>query len=123
MAYSETINLVQGDTLPQLKLTIRDQNTAATGKVLDPDDPSTWKIIDLTGSTMRLKIREVGGSTIKDTVTGELLDPVNGVVIFQFNPTTLDTAGVFEAEVEMTTATNQIQTVYDLIKLQVREQF
>lgn len=123
MAYSETLNLVQGDTLPQLKLTIRNQNEAAPGTVLDETDPNTWKIVNLTGSTVRLKIREVGGTTLKDTVTGDVIDPVNGVVVFQFNPTTLDTAGVFEAEVEVTTNTNQIQTVYDLIKLQVREQF
>jgi hypothetical protein len=40
-----------------------------------------------------------------------------------FASTTLDTAGLYEAEVEVTTSLGGIQTVYDLLKLQVREQF
>lgn len=123
MAYSETINLVQGDTLPQLRLTIRDQNTAAAGKTLDPEDQTTWAIVDLTGATVRLKVREIGGTTLKDTITGQVTDGPNGKVVFVFSSTTLDTAGVYEAEVEMTTSIGGIQTVYDLIKMQVREQF
>lgn len=123
MAYSETIYLVQGDTLPQLKLTLRDQNKAATGATLDPEDPTTWAKMDLNGATVRLKVREVGGTTLKDTLTGNLTDAANGEVVFIFSTTTLDTSGVFEAEVEMTASNGSIQTVYDLIKLQVREQF
>lgn len=123
MAYSETIYLVQGDTLPQLKITIRDQNTAAPGKTLDPEDQSTWAKVDLTGATVRLKVREVGGTTIKDTLTGNLTDAINGEVVFLFDADTLDTSGTFEAEIEYTASNGSIQTVYDLIRLQVREQF
>lgn len=78
MAYSETIYLVQGDTLPQLKLTIRDQNTAAAGAILDPEDETTWAKIDLTSSTVRMKVREIGGTSVKDTLVGNLTDPTNG---------------------------------------------
>lgn len=123
MAYSETINLVQGDTLPQLKITLRDQNTAATGKTLDPDDPTTWAPLNLAGATVRMKIREVGGADLKDTITGIVLVPADGIAAFIFNPNTLDTSGVYEAEIEYQSQTGSIQTVYDLIKLQVREQF
>ena len=123
MAYSETLYLVQGDTLPQLKVTIRDQNTAAPGKTLDPEDQSTWAKVDLTGATVRMKVREVGGTTIKDTLIGNLTDAVNGEVVFLFDSDTLDTSGTFEAEIEYTATNGSIQTVYDLIKLQVREQF
>lgn len=123
MAYSQTIYLVQGDTLPQLKLTIRDQNTAALGQTLDPDDENTWAKVNLTGGIVRLKIREVGATTVKDTVTGSLVDPTNGSVVFIFNPTTLSDSGTFEAEVEYQNSDGSVQTVYDLIKLQVREQF
>jgi hypothetical protein len=123
MAYSETINLVQGDTLPQLQLTIRDQNAAAPGQTLDPENPATWEVINLTGATVRLKIREIGETVLKDTVTGTVTDGLNGKVVFIFNASTLDTSGLFEAEIEVTTQGGGIQTVYDLIRLQVREQF
>lgn len=122
MAYSETINLVQGDTLPQLKLTIRDQNTAAPGKTLDPEDQTTWAVINLTGATVRLKIREIGASVLKDTLTGIVTAPSAGEVVFAFDSDTLSGSGEYEAEIECEFTTG-IQTVYDLIKLRVREQF
>jgi hypothetical protein len=123
MAYSETIYLVQGDTLPQLKVTVRDRNEAAAGKVLDPEDQSTWALVNLTGSTVRLRIREVGGTSVKSTLIGNNTNPLIGEVVFLFDASTLDTAGVFEGEIEYTSGTGGIQTVYELIKLQVREQF
>ena len=41
MAYYDTINLVAGDDKPELNFTLRDSSTAATGKTLDEDDPTT----------------------------------------------------------------------------------
>jgi hypothetical protein len=123
MAYSETIYLVQGDTLPQLKITVRDQNTAASGQTLDPDNQDTWARVNLTGATVRLRVREIGATEVKDTLAGVVTNAVNGEVVFLFDADTLDTAGVFEAEIEYTASNGSIQTVYDLIKLQVREQF
>ena len=35
----------------------------------------------------------------------------------------LDTAGTFEGEIEITNSSSKIQTVYDLIKLNVRADF
>jgi hypothetical protein len=123
MAYSETLYLVQGDTLPQLKVTVRDRNLAAAGKVLDPEDPTTWALVNLTGGTVRLRVREIGGSTVKSTLVGTNTNAVGGEVVFVFDATTLDTSGVFEGEIEYTEAGGGKQTVYDLIKLQIREQF
>ncbi len=123
MAYSETLYLVQGDTLPQLKITVRDRNQAAVGKVLDPDDQSTWALVNLTGSTVRLRVREIGADTVKSTLIGNNVAPEAGEVVFLFDSTTLDTAGTFEGEIEYTAQNGSIQTVYELIKLQVREQF
>lgn len=123
MAYSETLYLVQGDTLPQLKITVRDRNQAAVGKVLDPDDQSTWALVNLTGSTVRLRVREIGADTVKSTLIGNNVAPEAGEVVFLFDSTTLDTAGTFEGEIEYTAQNGAIQTVYELIKLQVREQF
>jgi hypothetical protein len=123
MAYSETLYLVQGDTLPQLKITVRDRNQAAVGKVLDPEDQSTWALVNLTGCTVRLRVREVGSETVKSVLVGNNVGPEAGEVVFLFNATTLDTAGVFEGEIEYTSQNGSIQTVYELIKLQVRPQF
>ena len=38
MAYSSTLNLVTGDTLPELTFTLKDSNTAAAGKTLDVEN-------------------------------------------------------------------------------------
>ena len=67
MAYSETLNLVVGDTLPALNLTLKDKNSAASGSVLDPDNSATWAPIDITGATVRLRLRELGTTAITDT--------------------------------------------------------
>ena len=123
MAYSDTLNLVTGDTLPELTLTLRDSNTAATGRVLDSNDPSTWAPIDLTGAEVRVRIRELGSTSVKATLLCSVSDPTAGKVITDFPTGTLDTAGTFEAEVEVTFASGGIQTVYDLIKLKVRSDF
>ena len=59
MAYASTIKLVVGDTLPELNFTLKDSNTAASGQTLDPEDSNTWAPIDVTGGTVKLRIREV----------------------------------------------------------------
>ena len=64
MAYSDTIKLVVGDTLPELSFTLKDSNTAASGKTLDEEDSTTWAPIDLSGATVKLRIREVGKTTV-----------------------------------------------------------
>ena len=52
MAYSETIKLVKGDTLPELTITLKDGNTAASGQTPDKEVPSTFEPIDITGGTV-----------------------------------------------------------------------
>lgn len=123
MAYSQTIELVQGDMNPQLTMTLRDANSAAPGKVLDESNPETWAVIDLTGSTVRLKLRMLGQTVLKDTLQGVITDAAGGKVTFLFNANTLDTAGTIEGEIEITDSGNRPQTVVDLIRLKVREQF
>jgi hypothetical protein len=123
MAYSQTINLVVGDTLPELTITLKDSNKAAVGATLDPEDSDTWRPIDLTGATVRLRIRELGSTTVKSTLTCTIADAAAGEVTTNFPTGTLDEAGTFEAEVEMTAAGGGIQTVNDLIKLKVRDDF
>lgn len=123
MAYSQTLNLVTGDTLPELTFTLKDSQDAASGKVLDTEDSSTWAPINVTGATVRLRIRELGSSTVKSTLTCTVIDGADGKVATNFPTGTLDTAGTFEGELEITFSSGGIQTVYDLIKLKVRSDF
>jgi len=123
VAYSQTLNLVTGDTLPELTFTLKDSQEAASGQVLDTEDSSTWKPISVTGATVRLRIRELGSSTVKSTLTCTVTDGANGKVATNFPTGTLDTAGTFEGELEITFSSGGIQTVYDLIKLKVRSDF
>ena len=123
MAYSQTINLVTGDTLPELTFTLRDSNTAASGQTLDPNNSATWAPIDVTGGSVRLRLRELGSTTVKSTLTCAITDGSAGKVATDFPTGTLDTAGTFEGEIEITFASGGIQTVYDLIKFKVRSDF
>ena len=128
MAYSDTLNLVTGDTLPELPFTLKDSNTAAAGKILDPNDSSTWAPIDLTGDSVKLRIRALGSTTIKATLPCTVVDETGGEVVTNFaisGVSVLDTAGTFECELELTTGDNpvEIQTVNELIKFKVRADF
>ena len=123
MAYSSTVKLVVGDTLPELNFTLKDSNTAAAGKTLDPDDNTTWAAVNLTGSTIRFRIREVGSTSVLSTITGTITNAANGQVAVAFPSGTWTTSGTFEGEIEQTTSSGGIQTVQDLIKFQVRDDF
>lgn len=125
MAYYETINLVAGDTKPELNFTLRDSNTAASGKTLDPDDPSTWAPIDLTDSTVKVRFRKLGDSTVLDTmICGKHAPYSDGRVSMQWNPTTLEVpAGTYEGEIEITDSTDGVMTIFDKLKFKVRDDF
>lgn len=124
MAYSDTINLVVGDTLPEVTVTLRDSNKAASGQTLDPNDSTTWDPINLTNATVRMRIRKVGSATVSSTLTMTVQSPATGGKAFTNFPSgTLDEAGLFEAEVEITYSSGGKQTVNDLLKLKVRDDF
>ena len=123
MAYLQTLKLVTGDTLPELTFTLRDSQTAASGKTLDSNDSTTWAPIDVTGASVKLRLRELGSTAVKSTLTCTVSDGINGKVITDFPAGTLDTAGTFEGELEITFSSGGIQTVYDLIKFKVRSDF
>jgi hypothetical protein len=123
MAYLQTLKLVTGDTLPELTFTLRDSQTAASGKTLDSNDSTTWAPIDVTGSSVKLRLRELGSTTVKSTLNCTVTSGTEGKVATNFPTGTLDTAGTFEGELEITFSSGGIQTVYDLIKLKVRSDF
>ena len=123
MAYSDTLNLVTGDTLPELTFTLKDSNTAAAGFILDESDSSTWQAINVTGATVKLRLRELGSTTLKATLNCVVTDGTAGKVATDFPAGTLDTAGTFEGELELTFSSGGVQTVNDLIKFKVRSDF
>lgn len=106
---AEKIKLVQGDTLPQIKATITNDDGTAT---------------NLTGATPRLKFRAVGSNTVLVTLTGIVTNAAAGEVVFNWNDGDLDReAGDYEGEIEVTFPSGQIQTVYDPLKFKLREDF
>lgn len=108
---AEKIKLVKGDTRPQIQVTLTDENTGAP--------------IDITGATCLMKFRAAGSSTVLDTLSGAIINGASGVVAFSWNPNSLNVeAGDYEGEVEVAFPNNAgVQTVYDLLKFKVREDF
>lgn len=125
---SEKIKLVQGDTRPQLILSLTDDSTGLP--------------IDVSTATVRLKFRAAGETTILATLSAS---PIAGVVQPDGSVNSLapydvagkggrcavgwtadalnQPAGDYEGEVEITYADASIQTVYDLLKFKLRSQF
>ena len=123
MAYSDTIKLVVGDTLPELTFTLKDSNTAAAGQTLDVENDATWAPINLSGGSIKLRIREVGQTTVLKTITASITNASGGVCALVLPTGTWTTAGTFEGELEFTKADGNIQTVQDLVKFKVRDDF
>jgi len=123
MAYSDTIKLVVGDTLPELTFTLKDSNTAAAGQTLDVENDATWAPIDLSSVTVRFRIREVGQTTVLQTITASITDATGGECALTFPTGTWTAAGTYEGELEFTKSNGQIQTVQDLVKFKVRDDF
>lgn len=123
MSYSQTLNVVTGDTLPAMTFTLRDSNTAASGYTLDPNDSATWAAINITGATVVLRVREIGSTSTPTTLSGVVVDGSAGTVMVNFTSTTFPSAGQYEGELEITFSSGGIQTVVDLVKFKVRESF
>jgi hypothetical protein len=109
---AEKIKLVQGDVdRPQVQATITDENTG--------------NIVDITGATVLLKFRKVGATILQDTITGTVTNGAAGLVVFSM--TTLAMAGDpgdYEGEIQVAFPSGTgTQTVYDLLKFKLREDF
>lgn len=109
---SSRIKLVQGDSLPYIKLTLTDPATGQAINVADAD------------VVVRVYFRAAGSTTVLSTITCEKVDGgATGIVRFNFANGELDVEpGSYEGEVELDFE-GQIQTVYDVLKFNVRSQF
>lgn len=109
---TDKIKLVKDDTRPALVCNITDSTTGS--------------VIVLTGATVRLYFRAVGSSTLQATVLGSVTNGAAGEVTFYpaSAPAMLQgSAGDYEGEIEITFSDGQIQTVYDVLKFKVRDDF
>jgi hypothetical protein len=117
------IRLVEGDTRPRLVFTLKDK---------DGD------VIDVSAATVKFKMRPLGSTVLKAEVictklsglTGEdgTIDytapynaaGVGGRIRVDWGSTDLDTAGRYEAEIEITYNDGTVQTVYETIGITIR---
>lgn len=109
---SEKIKLVQGDTRPALVCNITDDTTGLA--------------VNISGATVVMKFRATGSTTLQASVPGTITDGPNGQVTFYpaSAPEMLQgEAGDYEGEIEITFSDSQIQTVYDVLKFRLREDF
>jgi hypothetical protein len=124
--YYPVIELVAGDSMPELDITLKDSNTALSGQTLDSSDSDTWALIDLTNaSTVKMRFRKIDTTVILETITCTVVSPpTNGNVIMTWLATTLDgLSGMYEGEIEITYSNGKISTVRDLLKFDIRAGF
>lgn len=122
------IKLVQGDTKPNVLVSLTDETTGAPK--------------DITNSVVRMFFKELGSTDILFTLTGyhiagrikedgteDLSEPYNvpgpgGRCQFVWRPGDLDIpAGIYAGEIEIEDENGDKHTVYDVLKFKVREDF
>lgn len=114
------IKLVQGDSLPGVKFTIKDSKKAAQGQELDGRDSETWAVVSLEGATVVATASLTGSNVVFDNIPSVVANPSQGAVILYFKDTLVaSTEGNYDIEVTVVYSDNQ-QTVYDFIPVSVR---
>jgi hypothetical protein len=106
------INLVQGDTGPQIKVTLTRSDTGLAEDVSD--------------ATIRMHFRKQNTTSVLFSLTNQSSpDQQNlGVCIFIFSSGQLDVnAGYYEGEVEVVFDSGTRETVYEVVEFYVREDF
>lgn len=125
MQYLDTIELVQNDTLPDIRFFIKDSQDAV-GTYLDPRDSDTWAPIDLTNKTALIKIRKVGCTAVLSTHQLVPLDSANGEVVFVMtcDPKVFEDIGDYEGEVSVLNSEDcGEQTLTERFRFKVIEEF
>ena len=107
---AEKIKLVQGDTKPQIKVTLTDETTGDA--------------VDISNSTPRLKFRASNTTEVLTTMVGTVTDGPAGICVFVWPSGALDVEpGDYEGEIEVTFEDETVQSVYDLLKFKLRQDF
>tara|TARA_R110002012_G_scaffold142105_1_gene299978 strand:+ start:1227 stop:1559 length:333 start_codon:yes stop_codon:yes gene_type:complete len=108
---AETFKYVQGDTGPQLRITLTDEDTGTA--------------TDLTGGTVKMHFRAAGSTTLLFTKTLTISSPANGgIVLVSWASGELNQdPGTYHGEIEVTRSGGVVETLYDVIKFKIREDF
>ena len=110
---AEAHKLVQGDTGPQVKVTLTRSDTG--------------DVIDLTeASTCQLHFRKKGASTVLFSLSNAsgAVDQEAGIAVFVFSGSQLDIVpGNYEGEVEIVFSTGVRETVYETLDFVLRADF
>ena len=107
---TDVIKLVQGDTYPEVFVTLTDEFTGVN--------------VNLTGATVELKFRATGTTTVLSTIACTIVTPTSGIFKFSFAAPVLTVApGLYEGEIQVTFPGSNIQSVYDVLKFRIRQQF
>jgi hypothetical protein len=108
----ERIKLVQNDSRPALVCNIVDG--------ADEDEP-----LNLTDAVVRLRIKRSDEQEVLATIVGSVTNGPLGQCVFYpaLAPEMMSDYGPFRGEIEITFDDGQVQTVYDLIRFTVREEF
>lgn len=106
---AQVFKYVQGDTAPQIKVTLTEEDTG---------EP-----VDLAGATVTLHFRLAGQSQVifsrEFYVNPELTH--TGVAILNWQSGDLDiAAGAYEGEVEVVRSTGTRETLYDKLQFKIR---
>jgi hypothetical protein len=105
---SDLVKLVQGDFGHKLSVTLLDDASGAA--------------LNVSGATVRLFFRKSDGTSLTATVVATFpAGGADGKVEFTWPAGALAAVGRYDGEVEIDTGTKK-QTVYDLIKFNVRAQ-
>lgn len=109
---AEFIRLVRNDTKPQLQLTLIDESTGGP--------------IDLTGASVSFHMASTDPNDT-DVLVREAVVPAptaaQGVAILVWGEGDLDKdAGQYRAEVQVTFPSGNIQTVYDFLRIRIRDE-
>jgi len=109
---ADPINLVQGDTGPDIKVTLTREDTGA--------------VEDLSGASVEMHFRRKNRDTVLFSLVGSntVDEAEQGIVVFAFNGSQLNqTPGEYEGEVEVLFDSGQRETVYQTIDFFIREDF
>lgn len=109
---SNRIKLVRGDTKPQIRLTLTNEEDGQP--------------INLTGATVTLHFRAFESDTVLFSRLA-FINPqyaTSGIAYIDWEEDDLDQeAGLYEGEIEIILADGSRETIYDILKFTLREDF
>ncbi len=113
MNYPELIEVVAGDSLPDIRVQLRDDNTGLPVDVSAAD------------KTVKGRLRAQGGTATLDELTATKVDGgYDGWVLFTWGANTLDLdAGRYELQVYIDAGGSAYHTATNLVKFRVKEKF